>query len=171
MSHGRVIGRDGGMPWHLPADLKHFKTVTWGKPIVMGRRTFESIGRALPGRRNLVISRHPPQTVSAGVEWFDSWPAALAACAGEAEVMVVGGGQLYAQTLAQACRLWITEIDADLTGDTYFPAWQGPEWRQLEHWQHPADERHPYALNFSLWERSSQTHEHTPAGNCGPGMD
>lgn len=121
MAHDRVIGLDNQMPWHLPADLAHFKRVTLGKPVLMGRKTFESIGRPLPGRRNLVISRNPDYRAD-GVEVIDSVEAALALLADSdvAELMVIGGGHLYGQLLPRADRLYLTRID--LAGGGYpFP--------------------------------------------------
>ena len=147
-----VIGRDGGLPWHLPADLQHFKAITLGKPIIMGRRTHESIGRVLPGRRNLVVSRQPGY-VAAGCECYASLTAALAACADCAEAMVVGGAALYAEALALADRLYLTEVEADVIGDVYFPPWDAAAWRELECEAHTADARHMHAYRFRVLER------------------
>lgn len=152
MARDRVIGRDNCMPWHLPADLAHFKSITLGKPIVMGRRTFESIGRPLPGRRNLVISRNPDYA-PAGVEVFASATAALAAVASEPEVMVIGGGNLYAQLLAQADTLYLTHIDLVVEGDTRFPDYAGYQWRVLAEEAHAPDERNPYPYRFETLMR------------------
>jgi dihydrofolate reductase len=147
MSRGRVIGRQGGMPWHLPADLKHFKDVTLGYPVIMGRRTFDSIGRALPGRKNVVISRSAPQ-LPPGVVLASSLENALRACSDAAEVMVIGGGEIYHQALPLASRLELTFIDADIEGDTQFPAIDGRQWRVSRMESRPADERNAYALRF-----------------------
>ena len=117
-----VIGKDGGMPWRLPADLQHFKRLTLGHPILMGRRTWDSLGRPLPGRRNIVVSRQPGWQAN-GAEHADSLAAALQRVAGESTAFVIGGAQLYAQALPLASRLELTEIDADFDGDTVFPAW------------------------------------------------
>jgi dihydrofolate reductase len=171
MTRNRVIGSNGDMPWHLPADLKHFKAVTWGKPMIMGRKTFASIGKALPGRRNLVISRSP-QAPEDGVEWFTSLPAALAACNDCEEVMIVGGGMLYQQALPLAQRLWLTEVDCELEGDTWFPAIDNNDWHEVEASVHQADERHRYDLRFRLLERIQIAHDQKPASQCpGPIMD
>jgi dihydrofolate reductase len=126
-----VIGRAGALPWHLPADLAHFKRTTLGHPVVMGRRTWESIGRALPGRRNLVVSR-TPGFEAAGAEVRARLADALAACAGESEVFVIGGAQLYAEALALAQRAYVTEIDADVPGDTQLAALDPGIWREAE---------------------------------------
>ena len=117
-----MIGKDGGMPWHLPADLQHFKRLTLGHPILMGRRTWDSLGRPLPGRRNIVISRQPDWQAT-GAEHADSLPTALALVAHEAKAFVIGGAQLYAQALPLADVLELTEIDQSFDGDTRFPDW------------------------------------------------
>jgi dihydrofolate reductase len=132
-----VIGRDGALPWRLPEDLAHFKRTTMGRPVVMGRKTWESIGRPLPGRRNIVVSRQAG-FVAAGAEVAPSLEAALALCAGEADVFVIGGAQLYAAALARAGRLIVTEIDADFEGDTHFPAPDPRQWRQVGRERLPA---------------------------------
>ncbi len=130
VARNRVIGRDNAMPWHLPEDLRRFRALTMGHPIVMGRRTWESLGRPLPGRRNIVVSRDPafaPQ----GAEATASLDAALAACAGAQQVFVIGGAQLYAAALPLADRLYLTEIQRDFAGDTLFPEWDRGAWREL----------------------------------------
>jgi dihydrofolate reductase len=147
-----VIGRDNGMPWHLPADLAHFKRTTMGCPVIMGRRTWESIGRALPGRRNIVVSRTrgyqaPGAEVVTSLE--DAWHAAAHAN----EAFVIGGAQLYAQALPEADRIYLTDIAGVVAGDTQFPALVPGEWRESLLGEHPADERNPYALRFLLLER------------------
>ena len=152
MANHRVIGRDNEMPWHMPADLRHFKAVTLGKPVVMGRRTFESIGRPLPGRRNLVISRNP-EWQAAGVEVAPALDAALALLADYDEVMIIGGGQLYAEALSRADRLYLTHIDLDVEGDTFFPDYTGYKWQQIELSCHSADEKNPYAYRFETLQR------------------
>ena len=117
-----VIGKDGRMPWHLAADLQHFKRLTMGHAMLMGRRTWDSLGRALPGRRSIVISRDPGWHAD-GAEHAASLPAALAMVAAEAQAFVIGGAQLYAQALPLADELRLTEIDRDFAGDARFPAW------------------------------------------------
>jgi dihydrofolate reductase len=155
MAHDRVIGLDNQMPWHLPADLAHFKRVTLGKPVLMGRKTFESIGRPLPGRRNLVISRNPDYQAD-GVEVVDSVEAALAllASAGNVdELMVIGGGHLYGQLLPQADSLYLTRIDLAVAGDTRFPAFEEGEWHCVERDPHEPDEQNPHPYCFETWQR------------------
>ena len=154
MTPQRVIGRNGAMPWHLPADLAWFKQNTLGKPIVMGRKTWDSIGRALPGRRNLVISRDEAfQPV--GAERVGSPDAALAAVADAPEIMIVGGAQIYQHFLAYADRLYLTLIDADFTGDTFFPDYNQHQWRTVEQVDYPADAKNPYPYSFLVLERES----------------
>lgn len=127
MAANRVIGHEGQMPWHLPSELKYFKEITMGKPIVMGRRTFESIGRPLPGRHNIVISRNAPD-LPAGVTLVSSLDEALRAAAEAEEIMVIGGGEIYRQFLPVATRLYLTEIDLEVDGDTWFPYYEPDKW-------------------------------------------
>ena len=153
MAHDRVIGKDNQMPWHLPADLAHFKRVTLGKPVLMGRKTFESIGRPLPGRRNLVISRNPDYQAE-GIEVVGSVEAALALLAGSSveELMVIGGGHLYAEMLPSADCLYLTQIDLAVEGDTRFPAFDDGQWQRIECESHPADEKNPHPYSFEIWQ-------------------
>ena len=133
MASNRVIGLDNAMPWHLPEDLRYFKATTIGKPIIMGRKTFDSLGRALPGRTNIVVSRQPGLQLP-GAEVFDSIEAALdfaeqqAAIDGVDEVMVIGGETLYRQCLEEADRLYLTRIDAVPDGDAWFPEFDVAQW-------------------------------------------
>ncbi|MEE1954519.1 type 3 dihydrofolate reductase [Aeromonas sp. 75A] len=154
MAHDRVIGKDNQMPWHLPADLAHFKRVTLGKPVLMGRKTFESIGRPLPGRRNLVISRNPGYQAE-GIEVVGSVEAALALLAGSSvgELMVIGGGHLYAEMLPSADCLYLTQIDLTVEGDTRFPAFDDGQWQRIACESHPADEKNPHPYSFETWQR------------------
>ena len=125
-----VIGSDNALPWRLPEDLKRFKALTLGHPVIMGRRTYESIGRPLPGRRNIVISRNAA-FAAAGCETAASLESAIAACAGTAgEIFVIGGAQIYAEALPLARRLYLTEIRADFPGDARFPAFECGAWRE-----------------------------------------
>ena len=155
MAHDRVIGLDNQMPWHLPADLAHFKRVTLGKPVLMGRKTFESIGRPLPGRRNLVISRNPGFKAP-GVEVFSSVDEVLATLSeAEApeELMVIGGGHLYGQLLPRADSLYLTRIDLVVAGDTRFPAFDEGDWVRTESDPHQPDEKNPHPYCFETWQR------------------
>ncbi len=143
----RAIGRAGGMPWHLPDDLARFKRLTLGKPVLMGRKTALSIGRALPGRRNLVLSRHgdAPYAMQETVRSLDE----ARALAGDADLMVIGGGEIYALALPIATMLYMTEIDARADdADTWFPAFDRAQWREVAREAHAADARHAYAFDF-----------------------
>ncbi len=153
MTHNRVIGFENDMPWHLPDDLKFFKANTVGKPVIMGRKTFESIGsRPLPNRPNLVISRNAELSIP-GVQVFQSIESALKTLQDVDEVIIMGGGQLYQQMLPQADKLYLTLIDADLEGDTLFPDWTAFQWNEIERNSHSVDERHAYAFDFVTLER------------------
>ena len=123
MANNRVIGLDNKMPWHLPADLQHFKKVTTGKPVIMGRKTFESIGRPLPGRRNIIITRNSEYQAE-GIETVTTPEAALELVVDVEEVMIIGGGNIYQQFLERTERLYLTFIDLDVEGDTQFPDYQ-----------------------------------------------
>jgi dihydrofolate reductase len=156
MSDNGVIGRDGQLPWHLPDDLKYFKLVTYGKPVLMGRRTFESIGKPLPGRRNLVLSRAaaaPAPAIATGVEYVGSVDEALALAALAAELCVIGGAGVYALTLPLATRIYLTRVRTVVAGDVYFPLRDFSGWRESDSVSHAADERHAYAMNFVTLER------------------
>lgn len=146
MARNRVIGRAGGMPWHLPADLAHFKALTTGHAVIMGRRTFESIGRPLPRRTNIVVSRGRPN-LPESVVLAGSLDAALEQATGE-RVMVIGGGEIYRQALPRADRLELTLIDAVIPGDTRFPDVSGGDWRLASMQARPADDRNPHNLVF-----------------------
>jgi dihydrofolate reductase len=126
-----VIGNKGGLPWHIPNDLKHFKSLTMGHPIIMGRKTWESIGRPLPGRRNIVVSRQD-SFAAPGAQVVTSLQAAMDACRGEVEVFVIGGEQLYRQALPRADRLYLTEIGREFEGDTKFPELRPDDWLESD---------------------------------------
>ncbi len=151
-----VVGRDNTLPWHLPEDLKYFKRVTLGKPIVMGRKTFQSIGRPLPGRRNIVVSRDPGFAPE-GVETALSLAAALALAAGREgeveEVMVIGGAQIYREAMSQVNRLYVTEVHAELEGDAYFPEIDWSDWREESRERHEACDLNPYPYSFVVYSR------------------
>lgn len=129
LTRNRVIGRGNAMPWHLPEDLRHFKALTLGAPVIMGRRTQESIGRLLPGRDNIVISRSGP--VAPGCRHADSLEAAIDLARGAPEAWVIGGAQIYELALPLAERMHLTEIDAEIEGDTWFPAFDPRQWREV----------------------------------------
>lgn len=147
------IGKDNKLLCHLPADLKHFKQLTSGKTVVMGRKTFESLpGGALPKRRNIVISRQPDLTL-ANCEVFNSIDSAFAACESEDEVFVIGGENIYKQTIANADRLEITEIGARFDADAYFPTIDSALWKRTNEEKYTADDRHAYPYAFVTYQR------------------
>ncbi len=152
MAANGVIGQDNELPWHLPADLKHFKQTTMGKPILMGRKTWESIGRPLPGRTNIVITRDSSY-YAAGCIVVDSIEAAISAAGEQDEVMVIGGAELYRQVLPYADTIYLTRIHERFEGDTRFPEIPDTEWQQLERVDHEADEINPHAYSFIRLER------------------
>ena len=154
MANQRVIGLNNQMPWHMPADLAHFKKVTLGKPVIMGRKTYDSIGRLLPGRRNIIISRQAkPQGLAA--DWVSSVEAALALVAEQPEVMIIGGAELYKQTLAIADRLYLTEIDLETAGDAFFPDYTTvADWSVFSEEFHQADELNPHNYRFLQLSRN-----------------
>ena len=152
LARNRVIGRDNRLPWHLPADLRFFKQTTMGKPLLMGRRTWESIGRPLPGRRMIVLSRDPDHQAS-GCTVARSLDEALDVAGAVPEIMVIGGATLYQQTLLRADRLYLTLVDADVPGDAWFPEWNERDWRLVWEEAHPADAKHAWPYRFQRWER------------------
>lgn len=147
-----VIGRDNDLPWRLPDDLRRFKRITMGAPMVMGRRTFESIGRPLPGRRSLVLSRDPGYRPD-GVEVHPDLPSALAAAADAGEVFVVGGAAVFSEALALADRIHLTRVHAEVEGDVRFPDPDPARWRLVSSRRHEADDEHDLAFTFEVWER------------------
>ncbi len=148
MTKNRVIGKDNQMPWHLPADLAWFRQNTTGKPVIMGRKTFESIGRPLPKRTNIVLSRQPFEYD--GVIWKDSLESAVDFVRDSKEIMLIGGGQLFNEYLSQADRLYLTEIQTELDGDTFFPSINWDEWHIEFEQYRPADEQNPYDCRFLI---------------------
>ena len=154
-----VIGRDGDLPWRLPADLAHFKSVTMGRPIVMGRRTWESIGRPLPGRENIVVSRNP-DFVAEGARVVGSLAEALehARSLGAPELMVIGGAGLYAAAFPMADRVLLTRVHAVVAGDTRMPFLDPEDWRVTEVRDRAADDRTPYRLSFMELRRRDAGH-------------
>jgi dihydrofolate reductase len=147
MARDRVIGKDNQMPWHLPADLKHFKSKTMGKPMIMGRNTYESIGRPLPGRHNIVVTRDTSLEIE-GCTVVNDLDAAIEAVGDEPEVMVIGGQKLFEQYLPKADRLELTIIDARIDGDTHFPEYSMQEWEEVSREEHDADEKNPHPYTF-----------------------
>jgi dihydrofolate reductase len=153
MSDDRVIGRDNRLPWHLPADLAHFKRLTLGKPIVMGRLTWESLPGLLPQRTHIVVSSNPEYRAD-GASVVSSLDAAISLAGDADEVMVVGGASLYAEALPLVSRMYLTRVHADVDGDTRFPAYDETEWRVTAREAHAADARNPHAYTFLTLERA-----------------
>ncbi len=151
-SGNNVIGVGGGLPWHLSEDLKRFKAITMGKPIIMGRKTFESIGRALPGRQNIVISSRADFRAN-GCEVVASTKAAIAAAGDAGEIMIIGGGQIYGQFLPLAERVYLTRVHVELDGDAHFPHLAEDEWRISERLIRDNDERNAYRFEFITLDR------------------
>ncbi len=145
----RVIGHRGDLPWRLPADLKHFKRITMGHPLVMGRKTHESIGKPLPGRENIVLTRNRDYT-AAGCTIAHSLDAAIthAANAGSGQVMVIGGASIFRRALPRATRMHLTVVAGRYDGDTFFPSFNSEQWRVVSSKQHPADDSNEAAMTF-----------------------
>lgn len=152
VSSNGVIGRGGELPWYIPADLARFRTITMGKPIVMGRRTHESIGRPLPGRENIVVSSNPKYSaegcrVISGLDEIDrALPRAR-------EIMIIGGARLYAESLPGARRIYMTEVHAELDGDVHFPDYDRDSWLEVERETHHADAKNEYDYSFVVLQR------------------
>lgn len=152
MTPDRVIGRDGQLPWRLPGDLQRFKRLTMGHHLIMGRRTFAAIGRVLPGRTTLVVSRQP-ELVLPGVRVVHSLPEAYAAAASDPEPFIVGGQQIYTAALAATERIYLTLVHAQVAGDAFFPEFNPDDWLIQAEEFHPADARHRYAMTFQALVR------------------
>lgn len=152
MAKNRVIGINNQLPWHLPADFAWFKQHTMGHTLIMGRRTFDSIGRPLPGRRNIVVSRNE-NWFAEGCEVFASLAAALARCTPMEQIFVIGGASLFAEALPNADRLYITEVDAAPEGDSFFPALNSEMWQEESREHRAADEKNIYAMDFVILHR------------------
>lgn len=153
ITKNRVIGKDNQMPWHLPADLAWFRQNTTGKPVIMGRKTFESIGRPLPKRVNIVLSHQPYE--HEGITWKSSLESAVNFVKDSPEIMLIGGGELFKQYLSKADKLYLTEIQTELEGDTYFPEIMWDEWT-IEHDElRKSDENNPYDCRFLILRRKA----------------
>jgi dihydrofolate reductase len=153
MSRNRVIGANGQIPWHLPEELKRFQRLTTGHHIVMGRRTWESIGKLLPGRTTVIVTRrrgyHAP-----GARIAHSLDEAIAACGDDDEIFVIGGAELYAQALPRAARLYVTTVEASIEGDAFMPEFESGGWREVSSESFPADRRHRYPFRCAVYERA-----------------
>lgn len=153
-SDNHVIGQAGQLPWHLPADLKHFKNLTWGMPVIMGRKTFESIGKPLPGRINIVISSQT-NSIYQGIEWASSPEQALklAEASNCLEVFVIGGGHIYQQFMPKANNIYLTRVHTRLEGDTFFPDPDPNQWALSESDDRMPDEKNRFSYSFQVWKR------------------
>lgn len=152
MDRNRLIGANNRLPWHLPADLRHFKEITMGQPIIMGRKTHESIGRPLPGRANIVVSRAAGYRVEGCIN-VTSLDAAFAAAGDSDEAMVIGGASLYEQALPKTQCIYLTRVDHEFAGDTWFPEFDPREWLEITRDAYPADAANPYPYCFVTMER------------------
>lgn len=155
MERNGVIGRDGDLPWHLSADLKRFKQLTMGHHIIMGRKTFDSIGRLLPGRTSVVVTRQPDFSAEGAIV-VHGLSDALVAASGDEEAFIIGGAQIYEQAVAIVDRIYLTEVDADVTGDAQFPDFDRTEWTIIESTQYPADDRNDHPHTFTVLERTTR---------------
>lgn len=152
MDRNRLIGNNNELPWHLPADLAHFKKITLNKPILMGRKTYESIGRPLPGRQNIVLTRKADLEIE-GVTVVTSLEAAIEICEGIDEVMVIGGGTIYELVIPQAQRMYLSYVDGEFEGDAWFPDFDESQWDISESIVQEPDEKNRYACRFVTYER------------------
>ncbi|MDX1573860.1 MAG: type 3 dihydrofolate reductase [Methylophaga sp.] len=155
MDENRLIGKDNQLPWRLSADLQFFKHTTMGKPLIMGRNTHESIGRALPGRRNIVVTSQTDYQPAAGCERAQNPDEALALCADETEVMLMGGASLYKQLLPKTDKLYLTRVLTMLDGDTWFPEINWQQWQLLSQESHRADAKNQFDYRFEIYQRLS----------------
>ena len=154
MGRGRVIGLHNALPWRLPADMRRFRQITLGKPVMMGRKTYESIGKPLEGRRNLILSRNP-DFQAPGCLVFESMDAALNYCRSADEIMVIGGADCYLQALPWAGRMYLTYIDAVFEGDQFFPEFSDSEWEEVSLEEHRADQKNQINYSNVTFERRS----------------
>jgi dihydrofolate reductase len=152
MAENRVIGVDNSLPWRLPADLRHFRRLTTGHHVIMGRRNYESIGKPLPDRTNIVVTRNPSYRAP-GCLVMHSLEAALASAQNDPEIFVIGGADIYRQALDRADRLYLTLVHAQVKGDTYFPSIDEKQWQEISRERHELDEKNPHACTFLVYDR------------------
>ena len=153
MARNRVIGAGNKIPWHLPGELKMFKAITMGHHIIMGRNTWESIGRLLPGRTTVIVTRQRDYAVPGAIV-AASLDDAIAACGGDDETFVIGGGQLYEAALPLANRIYLTTVNADVAGNTLMPQFDLAQWREHSAQDHAADEKNPYDYRLTIYDRN-----------------
>lgn len=152
MAKNRVIGADGKIPWHLPNELRLFKSVTMGHHIIMGRRTYESINRLLPGRTTVIVTRRKDYAIP-GAKIAHTLDEAVASCTGDSEIFVIGGGELYRAALPVADRIYLTVVDAEPAGDTRMPEFDLAQWRVHSTQRYSRDERHAHDYRFEIHDR------------------
>ena len=153
-SENNVIGKDNRLPWHLPADLKYFKNTTWALPIIMGRKTFESIGKPLPGRHNIVVTRNKDYKAVGATVVSNLDDAVKAAESNDVkELFIIGGAELFNTTMNQAQRIYLTRVHANIEGDVFFPDLNKEEWHLISEKNMEADEKNEYDLSFQVWEK------------------
>jgi dihydrofolate reductase len=153
MDRNRVIGKGDALPWHISEDLKHFKKITMGKPIIMGRKTHESIGRPLPGRENIILTRDTNYQAE-GCTVLNSLDAIFEHCKDIEEVMITGGAEIYKLAFELVSNLYLTEVHTEVEGDTYFPEFDRSEWQEVSREDHKADEKNEYDYSFLMLQRA-----------------
>ncbi|MDF1764623.1 MAG: type 3 dihydrofolate reductase [Oleibacter sp.] len=158
LAENRVIGRDNQLPWHLPNDLKYFKQTTLGKPVIMGRKTYESIGKPLPGRTNIIITRQTDFhaegiKVVNTVEQAQALASSVCLIDGQKEAMIIGGAEIYGLTLPHCDRLYLTEVHSEVEGDAFFPEFDKDRWQEVSRQDFSADDTNPYDYSFVVYER------------------
>ena len=154
MANNRVIGINNTLPWHLPADLKHFKALTMGHHILMGRKTYESIGKPLPGRTSVVITRNP-NYIANGVTITHTLEDAIAMCGDDSEIFIIGGAELYCQAIQLADRIYLTEIELEITGDAHFTELNKDVWQEIERISHAPDEKNLHWYHFLIYDKKN----------------
>lgn len=153
-AENNVIGKDGGMPWHLPDDFRYFKNTTWAMPVIMGRKTFETMGKALPGRINIVVTANPKwQAEDTFVAHSIDKALEMAWDADTKEIFIIGGGSIFEETMKLADRIYMTRIHTKLDGETKYQPIDKDVWKQISERKHPEDKKHAYAFSFEVWER------------------
>ena len=152
MARNRIIGIENRLPWNLPADMRHFRTLTMGHHLIMGRKTYESIGKPLPGRTTVIVTRNK-DFAAPGCIVVNSIEAAISACQGDNEAFIIGGAELYKQALDFADRIYLTKIDAIFEGDAYFPEFESASWKEIDQETFPPDADNPYAYRFVVYDK------------------
>ena len=153
-SENNVIGKDNKLPWCLPTDMRYFKNVTWGMPVIMGRKSFESLGKALKGRTNIVVSRNKDwKAPEAQVVQTIDQAITLAAQSDAKEIFIIGGAEIFRSALPSADRIYLTLVHGNFDGDAFFPEMTRSDWKLVSNRDSEADEKNPYALSFQVWER------------------